>query len=57
MSRFSSGANFSRTDQIRRHLEEDVWDEEDEECYIVIIVVHVKVCFKALNPCIADVGP
>ena len=45
-----------RTDQIRRHLEQNVWDEEDEKRYVVVIVVHVKICFETLDPCIADIG-
>ena len=39
-------------DQIRRDLEKDVWDEEDEECDVVALSFrtrHVEILGKALD--------
>lgn len=38
-------------------FEQDIRDEEDEERDVVVIAMHVKVCFEALDSRVANIRP
>jgi hypothetical protein len=40
-----------------RTFEQDIRDEKDEERYVVIAAMHVKIFLQSLNPCIANICP
>jgi hypothetical protein len=40
-----------------RTLEQDIRDEKDEERYVVVAAVHVKIFLQSLDPCIANIRP
>jgi hypothetical protein len=40
-----------------RTLEQDIRDKKDEERYVVVATMHVKIFLKTLDSCVANIRP
>ena len=47
----------SLQDDIRWDLKDDIWDEEDGQCGIVLVPRQSQILLQPENGCIGDVGP